>query len=179
VKYIGLAILTLFIIGCSKTQKNDTKPIVDANATIEHNTTTTIPKAILSLNTNNSIQISSFDIQTNLCDDNQTIIINIFAPWAKISQNQLYTLDLLQKNYDVCVVSIAIDSNETTKQIPNINHKLIYSLQNNDFVDKITQLINIDANFKLPLNLIYKNSNFINSYQGAMPYEMLEYIIKG
>jgi hypothetical protein len=177
VKHIGLILLALFIAGCNKTQKDDNKPTT--KVTKEHNTTKKVQNAVLNLDTNDTIKISAQSIQTTFCESNQTIIINVFATWAKSSLNQLNTLDILEQKHDICILSIALDSNKTATNISNINHKVIFDLQNNLFIDKITKTINIDNNFKLPLNLIYKNSKFINSYQGVMPYEMLEYIIKG
>jgi hypothetical protein len=177
VKHIGLILLALFIAGCNKTQKDDNKPTT--KVTKEHNTTKKVQNAILNLDNNDTIKISSQSIQTTLCESNQTIIINVFATWAKSSLNQLNTLDILEQKHDICIVSVALDSNKTATNISNISHKVIFGLQNNDFVDKITHMIKIDKNFKLPLNLIYKNTQFIDSYQGVMPYEMLEYIIKG
>jgi len=177
VKHIGLILLVLFIIGCNKTQKDDNKPIT--KVTKEHNITKKVQNAILNFDSNDTIKISPQSIQTTLCENNQTIIINVFATWAKSSINQLSILDLLKQKHNTCILSIALDSNKTATDIPNINYKVIFGLQNNLFVDKITHIIKIDKNFKLPLNLIYKNTRFIDSYQGVMPYEMLEYIIKG
>ena len=176
-KLTSLILLALFIIGCNNKQNDNNKSIAN-HTTIEHNTTNEIPKALLQIYTNDTIQITPQSIQTNMCETNQTIIINIFAPWAKSSINQLTILDLLKQKHNTCILSIALDSNKTVTNMPNINHKVIFDLQNNLFVDKITKIININNNFKLPLNLIYKNSKFINSYQGIMPYEMLEYIIR-
>jgi len=177
VKHIGLILLALFIIGCNKTQKDDNKPAI--KVTKEHNTTKKVQNAILNLDNNDTIKISPQGIQTTLCENNQTIIINVFATWAKSSLNQLNILDILKQKHDVYIVSVAVDSNKTATNISNINHKVIFGLQNNDFVDKIAHTINIDKNFKLPLNLIYKKTRFIDSYQGVMPYEILEHIIKG
>jgi hypothetical protein len=178
VKLTSLILLALFIIGCNNTQNDDNKSIIN-HTKIEHNATNEISKALLQIDTNDTIQITPQSIQTNMCETNQTIIINIFAPWAKSSISQLAILDLLKQKHNTCILSIALDSNKTATNVSNINHKVIFSLQNNDFVDKITHMIKIDKNFKLPLNLIYKNTRFIDSYQGVMPYEMLEYIIKG
>ena len=137
--------------------------------------------ARLIVDTNQTIEVLKTEIKTNMCHDNKIVILNIFAPWSKVSLAELEALDKLkQKHQDICVISIAIDSDSNTS-LPNeykISHKVIFGLQNNNFVDKIADTIHIDKNFKLPMSIIYKNKGYIDNYQGAMPFEMLDYIIK-
>lgn len=178
--YLAL-ISVLFISGCGSSKPKEQE---------SNHTTHTLQKpkilqkqsndAVLKFDTNASIEISPKAIKTNnICQNKQTIIINIFAPWYKLSISQLQTLDKLKQD-DLCIISIAIDSDSNTS-LPNrykISHKVIFGLQNNKFVDKITKIINIDKNFKLPMSIIYKNNTYIDNYQGLMPIEMLNYIIK-
>ena len=172
--------------GCSSKKEEhistENTPIPNVTKSIQKEDIPKEDEAYLSLDDNTSIQISSKSIKTDICNDEKLIILNIFAPWDKVSVAQLKILDKLKvEKSDVCVISIAIDSDSNTS-LPmeyKISHKVIFDLQNNDFVDKISGIINIDKNFKLPMNIIYKDNQYKNSYQGVMPLEMLRYIIKG
>jgi len=189
VRFYQIALLTtllLFSIGCSSkkekvTSKNDLQNIY-TNTTSYTTATKTVTRSNivkLTIDNNQTIQISKNHIQTDICHNEKFIIFNIFATWYQNSLQQLKDLDKLTSN--VCIISISIDNNDSNISAlykHKISHKVIFDLQNNKFVDKITKIINIDKNFKLPMNIIYKNNNYIDNYQGVMPFEMLNYIIK-
>ena len=183
--YTLIFLLTIvFFYGCNS-KKNKQDLSMDTNDTkIQTNIKKQNTKVIASLKLEDNlyIDISSTDIQTNICDNEQFIILNIFAPWAKTSLTQLHVLDQFQaQNNNTCIISIALDSDSNTS-LPNIyriSHKVIFGLQNNHFIDKITNIMHIEKNFKLPMHMIYKNNHYKNHYQGVMPLEMLRYMIKG
>jgi len=168
--------IAFLIIGCGSEENTETKKNKIKSIDKHH-----IDKSIAYLtNHSETITISKNKIQTNICQT-KTIILNIFAVWSKPSLGELEVLDKLQKRKkNVCVISIAIDSDSNTSLANEykISHKVIFNSQNNNFVDKIANIIHINKNFKLPMSIIYKNNQYIDNYQGLMPFEMLDYIIK-
>ena len=188
--YHFMILLTILMLyGCnSKSKTEEKKHIPDRQITQPSKSIKQIPKisdnkAILFIDKNTSIEISKTDIKTTLCKTDDTIILHIFAPWMKTSIAQIKSLDKLksQINQDICILSIAIDSDSNTSITKEYksNHKILFDLQNNNFIDKISQIIKVDKNFKLPMNIIYKNHKYFNNYQGIMPLEILKHIIKG
>ena len=174
-----LSSLILFY-GCNSKKNKKVIQSTDINISTTIQTKQHKSNAYLRTDDNKSITISKTTIQTNICNDTSIIILNIFAPWSKTSISQLQILQNLQKQYKLCIISIATDSdsNNLVLKQHQITYPVIFDLQNKDFIDKISQIINIDKNFKIPMIIIYKNNNYIDNYQGFMPSEMLEFIIK-
>jgi len=190
VRFYGsvIASIVLLVVGCSSSHKTENREKNITKKTEQKVSTklrdgTQNSKFIARLvddNNQTMIQVAPKSIDTNICSD-KVIILNVFATWSKVSIGELEVLDKIKhQNKDVCVVSIAIDSDDKTS-LPNsyqVSHKVIFGIQNNKFVDKVASIIHIDKNFKLPMNIIYKNNKYIDNYQGLMPFEMLNYIIK-
>jgi len=170
--------------GCSS--KKEEKKIVN----IKKQSSKTVAKkdkvsnniAKLYIDTNNSIEISKNDIKTDICKQNDsTIILNIFATWANTSLIQLKLLDKIQSTKNICIISIAL-TNDSKTLIQNRYkslHQVFFHTQNNSFVNKLLEVMDINKKFKLPMNIVYKKHKYLNNYQGVMPLEMLKYIIKG
>ena len=119
-------------------------------------------------------------------DTPPVILINLFSTWCPPCRGQIPYFEDLKKQFGPKLLIIGIvvndDINDTAlKQFDTIHHVrylISNSPENRNITAPIIDALNLDANFTLPLTILYHNGNYYTHYEGAIPIEMIAHDIK-
>ena len=199
IKLLLLSAILLLIVGCSGKKNNETASIDTCASTKEVNCTelnkskangtVTIqgPPSILK-----SIKNTTYSV---LVDRDHFIIkkvkqpivlINFFSTWCPPCSGQIPYFEDLQKKYksELFITGILVndDANATALETfyakYHMNYFVSNDAENKNVTSKVIEGLKLDANFTLPLTVLYKNGNYYTHYEGPVPVEMIDHDIK-
>jgi len=119
-------------------------------------------------------------------NNQEIVLINLFATWCPPCIGELSYLNTLQKKYnnDLLLVGVLtndyidIPSLESFKAKHEINYFISNSPHNNAFSERLATTLDLPQNFSIPLTVMYVDGKYFTHYEGTVPIEMIEYDIK-
>lgn len=114
------------------------------------------------------------------------VLVNFFSTWCPPCRGQIPYFEDLQKKYkkELFITGILVndDANATKLEQFYSKYPMDYfvssGMGNNYVTKKVIEALKLDANFTLPLTVLYKNSNYYTHYEGPVPVEMIDHDIK-
>ena len=114
------------------------------------------------------------------------LLVSFFSTWCPPCRGQLPYFEDLKKKYrkDLFIAAILVndEANATTLKTFYKKYHMDYFVSNdieNEYVSaKVAESLKIDANFILPLTVLYKNGHYYTHYEGMVPVEMIDHDIR-
>ena len=114
------------------------------------------------------------------------VLVNFFSTWCPPCRGQLPYFENLQKKYrkDLFIAGILVNDDVNATQLEQFYKKyhMEYFVSNdieNEYVSaKVAEALKLDANFTLPLTVLYKNGDYYTHYEGVVPVEMIDHDIR-
>ncbi|MCD6653144.1 MAG: TlpA family protein disulfide reductase [Sulfurovum sp.] len=202
--YSLLFIVILFMLGGCDDKKNQNSTIVTENTTqiLQTDKNESFSKKNISFNGNvTQIVTHAFalsDLQQKsykgtLNDkaiflegvNAPAVIFHFFATWCPPCAGEAPYLSDLQKKHpqELFIAGITVNDTPTQEILEKFiqeNHADYYistARENDALATEITEVLNLDSNFSLPLTVIYHNGKYLSHYEGAVPVEILEHDI--
>ncbi len=202
IKPLFLCIILLLATGCSDKKEKETVPAEKAQACTHPNekncseqngsTVTKINRMLENATILKSIKNETHSI---VLDENRFIIndikqpivlVNFFSTWCPPCRGQIPYFEDLQKKYkkDLFITGILVndDANATKLEAFYQKYHMDYfissDIENENITAKVLETLKLDANFTLPLTVLYKNGNYYTHYEGMVPIEMIDHDIK-
>jgi len=115
------------------------------------------------------------------------LLVNFFSTWCPPCQGQLPYFEDLKKKYgkELFIAGILVNDDANASVLQRFyqeNHIEKYFISNdieNEYVSaKVAEALHLDANFTLPLTVLYKNGSYYTHYEGSVPIEMIDHDIR-
>jgi len=174
-------IASLFLwTGCS--DKDSDTPTTDVQ---DQNRSTPKPKTTFNITDidHRSTTISMVENRIHIAEFTQPLImLNIFATWSPPSCGMVPYLDALQKKYpkELFVIGIVANSGINNSDLRafmkthNASYFISNSKENDSLAQKLAKFLKLEANYPVPLTILFKNGEYTMHYVGATPIEMIK-----
>ena len=114
------------------------------------------------------------------------LLLNFFSTWCPPCRGQIPYFEDLQKKYPKALFIAGIlvndDINATALKRFYETYHIHYFVSNdseNAYVaEKVSEALKLDANFTLPLTVLYRNGKYYTHYEGPVPVEMIDHDIR-
>jgi len=202
IRPLFLALVLLVATGCSekKEEKTVVAPQKSARSTtIEENTTRQSSENLSKISTmlENTASLESLEGETHtvILDEGRFILedikkplllVTFFSTWCPPCRGEIPYFEDMEKKYKKMLFITAIlvndESNRTTLKYFCQTHQMHYFVsngkKNGEIATKVAEALKLDANFTLPLTILYKDGDYYTHYEGMVPIEMIDHDIQ-
>ncbi len=201
-KSLLLSVILLFAAGCSDKKEKKTVPeknitacttVKEVNCSEKNESQTgkvpTLPEGSIILK---SIKDETYSV---LIEENRfllngieqpIVLVNFFSTWCPPCRGQIPYFEDLQKKYgtSLFVTGILVNDDINASKMGtfyskhHVNYFISNGTENKEVTEKVTRALKLDANFTLPLTVLYRNGDYYTHYEGPVPVEMIDHDIK-
>jgi len=198
IKPLLLSIILLFAAGCSdkkSSQKNVNACIPSKELNCTEKNQSQITKISTMLEGSSILKSIKDETHGVMVEGNRFIIndvkqpivlVNFFSTWCPPCRGEIPYFEDLQKKYgkDLFIAGILVNDDINASELKtfydtyHVNYFISNDLENEYVTAKVLEALKLDANFTLPLTVIYRKGEYFTHYEGPVPVEMIDHDIR-
>jgi len=114
------------------------------------------------------------------------VLVNFFSTWCPPCRGQIPYFEELQKKYrkELFVTGILVNDDINASDLEafyskyHVDYFISNDIENKYVTAKVIEALKLDANFTLPLTVLYKDGDYFTHYEGPVPVEMIDHDIR-